>query len=350
MTSTSRRRKTDKTMITDSPEFCLLVHALDDAYQIASVAVPREVDWERFERLVQNNKLAVLAYSSVLHNENFDIPPFWRARFSAALAEQEAEQTKFARSIDQVNRILGSTPYVLVKTYRPFLYHTHDVDVLVADVDAVGKVVTAAGIAWDNIPRGSVQIEEPQWLDLEFYGRVLPGSIQVIDDELTLANPIRTTLAGVETWVASPEIETVTLMADAALRLYELKLGDMIYIYSLAGRTDWALLEAQARKYGWIRSFEEIAGVLNSLHCEVYGFDSPIEQTVPSRKHIATVPYVPSWLATINALSGLSNRHLLKLASYLSVRLKIDHPRLHKVYVRFFQVPAGRFVLRYFYQ
>jgi len=337
-------------MITDSPEFRLLVHTLDDAYEIASVAFPREVNWKRFERLVQNNKLALLAYSSVLHNGNLNVPPFWRARFSAVLEEQQAEHAKFAQSIDQVNRLLGSTPYVLVKTYRPFLYHTHDVDVLVADVDAVGKVATVAGIAWDDIPRGSVQIDEPQWLDLEFYPRVLPGSIQAIDDELTLANPVRMTLAGVETWVASPEVETVTLMADAALRLYELKLGDMIYIYSLAPRTDWALLEVQARKYGWIQSFEEIAGVLNALHQEVYGFESPIERTISSRKPTTTVPYVPSWKATIRALSGLSNRHLLKLGGYLSVRLKIGHPRMHRVYVRFFQVPVGRFVLRYFYQ
>jgi hypothetical protein len=222
--------------------------------------------------------------------------------------------------------------------------------VLVADVDAVGKIATAAGIDWDDIPRGSVQIDQPQWLDLEFYPRILPGSIQAIDDELTLANPIRKTLAGVETWVASPEIETLTLMADAALRLYELKLGDMIYIYSLAPYTDWALLEAQARKYGWIRSFKEISGVLNSLHQEVYGFESPIERTIASRKPIKTVPYVPSWNATIRALSGLNNRHLLKLGGYLSVRLKGNHPKIHQGYVRFFQVPVGRFVLRYLYR
>ena len=42
--------------------------------------------------------------------------------------------------------------------------------------------------------------------------------------------------------------------ADAVLRLYELKLGDMVYIYTLAERTDWRLLEHQARKHGWQRS------------------------------------------------------------------------------------------------
>ena len=62
------------------------------------------------------------------------------------------------------------------------------------------------------------------------------------------------------------------------------------------------------------------------------------------------VPYVPGWRATIGALSSKGLRHLIKLPSYVSVLLKHDHPRLHGPYVRFFQVPVGRFVLRHLYR
>jgi hypothetical protein len=238
-----------------------------------------------------------------------------------------------------------------VKTYRPFLYFTHDIDLLVKDPMAIGDALTADGVEWEDLPRGSVQVEEPQWLDIEFYDRVLPGSIQVIDDELTLLNPVPTTIEGVAILVASPEIEIITLLADSVFRLYEMKLGDMIYIYTLAAKSDWNILIHQADKYGWRRSFDNIVGILNGYHRELYGSPSPMEAHVSTVKSPPPVaPYVPGWLSTTLSLSGMGKRHLMKMPAYLSVRLKQNHPKIHRFYVRFFQVPVGRFVLKHVYR
>ena len=334
-------------MIEKNPELLLLAHCFDSSYREAVGSRPSVVNWGRFERLVRNNKLSLLAYTHILGDDDLDIPRQWRTRFRQLKEEQEAERTKLADSVAQVNRLLGDMPYALVKTYRPFPYHTHDLDILVEDTNAVGRIVTATGIPWDDIPRGSVQVEEPQWLHLEFYERALPGSIQVVDDDLTLRNSVPMTIEGVPTFVASPEMETLTLLADAVLRLYELKLGDMVYIYTLAEQTDWHLLEQQAGRHGWREPFLDIVGVLNGYHRAVYGSASPVESLI---KHVravpATAPYVTGWRDTARTLSRQGNRHLVKLVGYLSVRLKLDHPRMHQAYVRFFQVPVGRFVLR----
>jgi hypothetical protein len=338
-------------MIERSPELCLLAHCFDGVYRVAALPKPVAVNWARFQRLVHNNKLSLLAYTRVLDDRELSIPGEWRARFAASKVEQEQERQKFAPSLSQVNTLLGDTPYALLKTYRSFPYFTHDVDVLVEDVDAVGRTVTEAGIPWFAIPRGSVQIEEPQWLDLEFYGRALPGSIQVIDDGLSLKDAVPMTLEGVPVTVASPELEAVTLIADAVFRLYEMKLGDMVYIYTLANRVDWALLESQAEKHGWRGPFRSMVGVLNAYHRELYGEPSSIESAIDIVTPVsAHVPYVPGWRATIRALSSKGLRHLIKLPSYVSVLLKHDHPRLHGFYIRFFQVPVGRFVLRHLYR
>ena len=338
-------------MIEDNPELCLLAHCFDEIYQKSQLPKPQTVGWARFQRLVHNNKLSLLAYTHILDDPELAIPGEWRAHFEALKVEQERERQKFAPSLAQVNTLMGDTPYILLKTHRSFPYFTHDVDVLVEDVDAVGRTVTKAGIPWFAIPRGSVQIEEPQWLDLEFYGRALPGSIQVIDDERTLKDAVPMTLEGVPVTVASPEMEAVTLIADAVFRLYEMKLGDMVYIYTLADRVDWALLERQAEKHGWRGPFRSIVGVLNGYHQELYGEPSPIHPAIGVLTPVsAHVPYVPGWLATIRALSSKGLRHLIKLPSYVSVLLKHDHPRLHGLYVRFFQVPVGRFVLRHLYR
>jgi hypothetical protein len=151
--------------------------------------------------------------------------------------------------------------------------------------------------------------------------------------------------------VASPAIEAVTLIVDAIFRLYELKLGDMVYIFTLADQTDWNALRDQARKYGWLRSFDETVGVLNGYHRELYGEPSPIEAYVPNVKPVRPrAPYVPGWLTTSRALAAKGKRHLIKLPAYLGVLLKQDHQTLHRAYVNFFQVPVGHFILRHLYR
>ena len=334
-----------------NPELCLLAHSFDSYYRVAQLPKPSTVDWRRFERLVHNNKLSLLAYTRVLADPSLDIPPVQRTHFEALKEREVSGWEKFGQSIAQVNQLLEQTPYALVKTYRPFPYYTHDLDILVQDTAVIGEMVTRAGIPWFAIPRGSVQVEEPQWLHLEFYGRVMAGSIQVIDDDITLKGRRAITLGGQPTFVASPEVETVTLISDAVFRLYELKLGDMIYIYNLAQHVDWRLLETQARKYGWSHQFNDLVGVLNAYHRAMYGEPSPIEDRIGVVGAAPqTAPYTSGWLKTTRALASRSPRHLMKLPAYVSVRLKQNHPLLHASYVRFFQEPVGHFVLRYIYR
>lgn len=337
-------------MLAENLELSLMAHALDGHYRETLLPRPTQVDWKRLERLVIRNKLQLLVFDQILQDPTLALPDTWRVRFREALDDQIDEQKKLGPSMFQIKEILGQTPYVVVKTFRPFPYFSHDIDVLVEDTAAVGNRLTQAALEWTDIPKGSAVVEDPRWLDLEFYGRVLPGSIKVIDDELTLKNPVPAVLGGEDTWVASPDIEIVTLIADAIFRLYELKLGDMVYIYSLAAQADWDLLQAQAAKYGWHEFFVHIVGVLNSYHHELFGSPSPIEQHVPGTSRIlADAPYVSGWASTTRALARKGKRHLIKLPAYLSVRLKQNHPRLHRAYVKFFQVPVSRVVMRYVY-
>jgi hypothetical protein len=332
-------------------ECMLLLHYLGEAYRPPSLRKPTAVNWKRLERELTLNKLQLLAYRSILSDPDLDVPHDWANKFKESLAIQEMEHTKLDSSLSKLNEIVGEVPYAIVKTYRPFPYHTHDVDVLVADARVIGSLATEMGIPWDDIPAPSVQIEEPQWLHLEFYEAVLPGSIKVIDDELGMRNPVPMVLANTPIYVASPEIEAITLIADAVLRLYELKLGDMIYIYSLADRIDWQLLQEQAAKHEWLESFMEIIGVLNSVHQYAYGVASPIARTIPYTGPIPTnIPYVPGWGATFGALSRAGKRHLIKLPGYYSVRLKRFSPQLHSAYVACFLEPVGRWTLRWLYR
>jgi hypothetical protein len=332
------------------PELSLLAHTFDPYYKVSVLPTPDSVDWKRFDRLIRNNKLQWSGLDYALKEFGSHMPPAWRSHFSEVLDHQVRESKKLGPSVEQAKALLGDLPYAIVKTKRTFPYFTHDIDILVEDTEIVGDLVTKAGIQWEPIPRPSVQIEDSRWLDLEFYPRVLPGSIRVIDDALALRGRVFGDLGGVDTWIAAPHIEVVTLLADAVFRLYELKFGDMIYIYSISDGVDWGLLAEQARKYGWYRYFAHYVGGLNSYHRAIYGVPSPIEDYIDTQIPLQQEPpYVSGWGTTTRALASRGPKHLIKLPGYFSVRLKQNHPRLHALYVRFFQVPLTRIVLRYVY-
>ena len=334
-----------------SHELSLLCHAFNPYYRTASLQRPLEIDWSRFLRLIRNNKLQLLASEFALRECDTLIQDCERVHLTAMRDHHTEQSKKLGPSVEQVKLIMGDTPYAIVKTYRNFPYFTHDVDVLVNNTTAVGEEFTKAGISWDDVPKKSVQVEDSRWLDLEFYERVLPGSIRVIDDDLALRNRNLSKLGGVDTFIAAPEIETLTLIADAVFRLYELKLGDMIYIYSLAELTDWDLLQFQADKYNWADLMEHYVKVLSGYHWMIYGSESPIRFQTAKRVHLGSnPPYVSGWAMTVNALRRNGLRHLVKLPAYLSVRLKQNHLKLHALYVKYIQVPIGGFVLRHLYR
>ena len=334
----------------NDPEITLMAHCFDRYYRAASPQKPVVVNWKRFDRLVRNNKLSLLVFDSVLTDVQLSIPEKWRRRFQTRLNHELLEGRKLAPSVEQMKLLVANTPYVLVKTYRPFPYFTHDLDILVENPLEIGARITEAGIPWEEFSPGIAEIEEPQWLHLEFYYELVEG-IDSFDRNLILAQPRPVVWGGVATLAANPTIEVATLIADCAFRLYELKFGDMIYIYTLAESTDWDTLVSQATKHGWHDELVRIIGILNTVHRSVYGAPSPIEPFLDSIGELPkSLPYVQGSVATYRALKGQGRRNLMKLGAYASVRLKQNHDLMHWLYLRLIQEPIGGFVLRHLYR
>ncbi len=334
----------------NDPETTLMAHCFDEYYREVPLSQPTRVNWKRFDRMVKNNKLALLVFGSVLRDTRLSIPDEWRRHFQDRLDHELLEGSKAGPSVEKMKSLVADTPYVLVKTYRPFPYFTHDLDILVDDPLEIGARITAEGIPWEQFSPGIAEIEEPQWLHLEFYFELVEG-IDCLDRGLILDSPRPVVWGGVSALAANPTIEVATLIADCAFRLYELKFGDMVYIYTLAGQTDWDLLTAQASKHGWYEALVRIVGMLNAVHRNVYASASPIEPFFnavgnPPR----SLPYVQGWVDTFRALKSQGRRNLMKLGAYVSVRLKQNHSHLHWLYLRLVQEPIGGFVLRHLYR
>jgi len=334
----------------NDPETALMAHCFDEHYRESSLSKPILVNWKRFERMVKNNKLSLLVFDSVLGDSGLVIPEQWRERFRARLDHELLEGRKVAPSVQQMKSLVADTPYVLVKTFRPFPYFTHDLDILVEDPLQIGAKITEAGIPWEQFSPGIAEVEEPQWLHLEFYYELVEG-IDSVDRDLILERPRAVVWGGVPTLAANPTIEVATLIADCAFRLYELKFGDMVYIYTLAEQTDWDVLATQATKHGWHNELVRIIGMLNAVHRDVYASPSPIEPFFDSIGNPPTsLPYVQGWVDTYRALRGQGRRNLMKLGAYVSVRLKQQHDHLHWLYLRLVQEPIGGYVLRHLYR
>ena len=334
-----------------SPELDLLLLLTEDIYQKPGIPFPEKIDWDRFIKLASVNKFLYYPTKKLLEDRRLTLEPEVYQRIAELNRLEEARLATLHRTLELVNNAMGDEPYLLSKTYRVFPYATHDVDLIVRDLDKAKALFEKSGreVPPSVYPR-SLEIQEEGLLDIEFWERVTtPGPMVFMDDSLLWEGSRDMVVQGVKTRIPSVEVDILTFLVDMGFRLYELLAGDMLHLYKVAPRADWELMAGQARNHNWLEQFHNEVAVLNSFHRRLYHEPSPMEKYFPTVARVdLTLPYVTPIPQVAAALRRKGWINLAKLATYYSVRLK-KYPRLHKFYTKVVMGYPEHLFLKYFY-
>ena len=132
----------------------------------------------------------------------------------------------------------------------------------------------------------------------------------------------------------STQAEIMTYLAEMGFRLYELLVGDMLHLFSIAGQADWEIMTNQAKKYDWLKQFENEVATLNAFHRMLYQEPSPMEEQFPKTAKVRLeLPYVTPFPQVTRALMHKGVINMAKLPAYYSIKLK-KYPKLHKLYIK----------------
>ncbi|MFC1941890.1 hypothetical protein ACFLWU_01570 [Chloroflexota bacterium] len=337
-------------MRTKSAELDLMLILTESMYRKPLLEMPESVDWEAFIKLARRNKFLYHATNLLLESQEAELSDEIQNRFKAIQQTEAGIHARMQRTLEVVNSVMGTEPYLLSKTWRVFPYVTHDVDLIVHDLDRPRQLFEAAGYAAPSSAHPySIWVREKGLLEIEPYLRPFAGPMAFMDDDFMWERSRKVVFEGVETVIPSAEVDILTHFADMGFRLYELLLGDMLHLFRMAPEADWDIIMRQAEKHSWLGQLKKNVAVMNGFHRQLYGEPGPMEKFIP---HIGTanvtLPYVTPVFQVIRALKGKGWINLAKLVAYLSVKLK-RFPRLHKFYTKVVMGYPENLFLKYFY-
>jgi hypothetical protein len=338
-------------MFMSSPELDLILILTEDIYKKPVLPFPGRIDWNKLIDLAMRNKFLYHTAIKILEDERLAPAPVLRERILCLKESEEKRYAKMRPTLEVVNAVLGDEPYLLSKTWRVFSYVTHDTDLIVKDLGRVRKLFEKSGYkAPSSAHPQSIWIREKGLLEIEPYLRHFAGPMVFMDDDFLWERSREVVMEGVKTRIPSVEVDILTFLADMGFRLYEIMIGDMLHLYSVAAQADWELIESQTRKHQWLEQFHNEVAVLNSFHRQIYQEPSPIEKYIPAVAHQVklNLPYVTPFPQVTKALMEKGWINLAKLVAYYSVKLK-RYPRLHKFYTKVMMGYPERLFLKYIY-
>ena len=197
-------------------------------------------------------------------------------------ATGKREIAKFYRTLEFLNSTLGRDSYLMLKTYKTYPYVTWDVDILVEDVEAVASMMAGRGFEIQRREPAKPSCHRDGLLSIGLHPRASWHHGRLMDDRLQWKSPRTVRYEGIEVFIPNCEVDFLTFIAHTNFENYHLTLGDLLYIYRLAGGVNWDIIQEQVTRHGWEKSFVRTIAIANGLHWALYNRSSPIEQVVPS--------------------------------------------------------------------
>lgn len=193
------------------------------------------------------------------------------------------EIDKFYHTLDFLNTTLGQDGYIMLKTYKGYTYVTWDVDILVDDVENTVKQMIKEGFEIQRGEPAKPSCHRQDLLVIGLHPKASWHSGKLMDNELQWSQPRKVNYEGIEVFIPNYEVDFLTFVAHTNFENYHFTIGDLLYLYKLAGSVDWEIVLKQVTKYGWTKSFKQTISIANGLHRSLYSNQpSPMENIVPS--------------------------------------------------------------------
>ena len=224
--------------------------------------------------------------------------------------------SKFKNTLVNLENILGQGNYVVFKTLYHYPRITNDIDIIVTDFDLAVERLRQEGWGSKQFLHANIHFTREGCLKLGVHSRIGWGTRAFMDEEIMWQNPQEVSLEGHDVQVPNPEVNLMAILAHIPFEKCYFDLGELLYIYSIAGKTDWNSIHFQAKKHHWLHAFLNTIGLINGLHREIYQKESPIESAIEVIRPVKIeLPYeFPFWLAI---MAHIEKREWYKLFSSL---------------------------------
>jgi hypothetical protein len=238
---------------------------------------PEGHDLEKVIRLARDNGLLYHLVRSVFSIYENAEPDMRRLIERDSIAHEQYSSSLY-KSLCNVDKLLGSDNYLVIKTIYSYPRITKDLDILVRDLE--GSLLKFQKEGYSHT------FEEPPYkqtvakngvLSTTLHQRVAWRDVVPVDTEFLWQNPRRTELDGLEVQIPSIDADLITNIAHIPFESLYLNLGDALHLFRLFKEANWRDIIAQAKINNWFKTLTRIMALMNGLHRSMFAEPGPAE-------------------------------------------------------------------------
>lgn len=195
-----------------------------------------------------NNSQAVLDFAKRNRLAHFLAQEF--NLYPALVKEYQDYKKKLVNSLKKIKKQLGGKEFIIIKTFSSFLHLTSDVDVLVKDKNR----------------KYPIHLEGKNFLFIHLENKISWGGADAISADFAWQNTQKLRFEGFNFLVPNPKLDVLIRIGHLPFEEAKIRLGELLYIYKQSSSLDWQILEKEAKKMGWPKTFAKTKELLKNLH------------------------------------------------------------------------------------
>jgi len=179
-----------------------------------------------------------------------------------------------------IRDILKNRDFLVIKTISVYPHTTSDVDILVRDVDSLATL--SGGLKQLNIG-----FNPP----IDISTTISWGGVYPIEKDFIWNNRTDYSFSGVDIYIPNQELDILIRLAHVPFELAQLRLGELLHIFKQSAGIDWKILEYEAEKNRWPKTFNKIKVLLQRIHIFLFGIPFFKDETINDYQSIYDFPF-----------------------------------------------------------
>lgn len=235
-----------------------------DSFPLNIENLPIPDSYDLLKRYIEDNRLNYIV-------EEFLDGPHKIKQWS----EERAAYTLTVKAALELLSSLEIGSWALIKTISSYPHFTSDIDVLFF------KKHIAQGLDL-KLSKSTLGSNQGGVLGIDFLEIEIDPQYKVSwtnsDDvslDFIMKNLTQSDLEGIKYFQPNAKCDVLIRIGHMPFEQATIRLGELLHIYASLRGVDVSEMRSEALKCGWLRTFDSTFGLLNQIHCDLYGVELP---------------------------------------------------------------------------
>lgn len=186
-----------------------------------------------------------------------------------------------AHNLEVLHKVLPSRDFAVIKTFSSYPHMTHDIDIVIRPSNKLEYFhETLQAILGDDNR-------------VDFHTKVSWTRSQEVSDEFFWKHVVSRKIGNIYIIIPDTLLDALIRIAHIPFEQGCIRYGELLHLFRQLKRLDSTLLESEAKRCGWVKTYQRMMELLNTLHEDMFGLSISGDVVSKAQRNIVFPVRVP---------------------------------------------------------